>query len=92
VFVTKPFIHEGFNKRDREMVKFWMLYQPLTQVDRLPGKENGKVALVGMVAPSRPSLNNLTTAGRVRAAALPARAAGTSSAQNWFSRTAKRTI
>jgi hypothetical protein len=28
------------------MVKFWMLYQPLTQVDRLTGKENGK-ALVG---------------------------------------------
>ena len=30
VFVTKPFIHAGLIRRDKETVKFWMLYQRLT--------------------------------------------------------------
>ncbi|MEI8291969.1 MAG: hypothetical protein WCH99_21065, partial [Verrucomicrobiota bacterium] len=43
VLVTKPFIHAGFIRRDKETVKFRMLYQPLTTIAPPPGKENGKV-------------------------------------------------
>ena len=42
VLVTKPFIHAGFIRRDKETVKFWMLYQALTKVGAGGGKENGK--------------------------------------------------
>jgi hypothetical protein len=34
------------NKSGKETVKFWMLYQALTKVDPLPGKETGPVIFV----------------------------------------------
>jgi hypothetical protein len=44
--VTKPLNRNGLNKQDKETVKFWMLYQALTKVDPLPGKETGPVIFV----------------------------------------------
>jgi len=37
--VTKPLKRNGLNKRDKDPVKFRMLYQPLTKVDPLSGKD-----------------------------------------------------
>ena len=42
VFVTKPFIHAGFIKHDKEKVKFWMLHQPLTSTPAAVGKQKAK--------------------------------------------------
>ena len=39
--VTKPLIHAGFIKHDKETVKFLMLYQLLTEVGDRDGKEKG---------------------------------------------------
>jgi hypothetical protein len=45
IFVTKPFIHEGLIRRDKETVKFWVLYQALMTIHLVPGKANGKVLI-----------------------------------------------
>jgi hypothetical protein len=50
------------NESGKETVKFWMLYQALTKVGPLPGKENGKV--ITGVAPDVRRLKYLTSGVR----------------------------